>query len=123
MEKIFYLAQVFDALRLIGTILLAISATALLILFTAFCDDTNLQDNEEDRNFCKVSFIGLVIGFLVVCFVPSKETYLLMVGGRAVDSAIEQNPSVKELPGNTLQLLNEYIISKTEDVRSKGGEE
>jgi hypothetical protein len=123
MEKIFYLAQIFGALRSIGTILLVISAIALLILFTAFCDNTNCQDNEEYRNFCKMAFISLIIGFLAVCFVPSKETYLLMVGGRVVDSAIEQNPSVKELPGNTLQLLNEYIISKTEDVRSKGGEE
>ena len=119
MEKIFYLAQVFDALHITGTILMVISIVALVIVFSATCDDPSCQDNKENKKFCKWVFAGLIIGFLAVCFVPSKETYLFMVGGKVVDSAIEQNPSVKDLPGNTLQLLNEYIVSKTEGIRNK----
>lgn len=119
MEKIFYLAQVFDALHFIGIILLIISIIALLIVLSAICDDPNCKESTDYRKFCTCTIIGLIIGFLATCFVPSKETYLFMVGGKVVDSAIKQNPSVKDLPGNTLQLLNEYIVSKTEGIRNK----
>ena len=42
-----------------------------------------------------------------------------MVGGKAVDSIVEKNPEVKELPENTLNLLNEYIKAETEKVKAK----
>lgn len=125
MEKIFYLAQVFGVLNTIGHIVLVISVVALFIegcLVIAAEDDDErkkTQTIKDCKRACKKSSIFLALGFLLTCFVPSKETYLFMVGGKVVDSAIEQNPSVKDLPGNTLQLLNEYIVSKTEGICNK----
>lgn len=122
MEKIFYLAQVFGTLNTIGRIILCISM-AVFFVTAALSADFSIENNKEGlkraKAVCKVAFIFLALSLSLASFVPSKETYLLMVGGKVVDSVIEQNPSVKDLPGNTLQLLNEYIVSKTEGIRNK----
>lgn len=125
MEKIFYLAQVFGVLNTIGHVFFVVSVVLLVLLVFAICtlDVCNEKQQAENIKYAKKAYkiaaIFLALGFLLTCFVPSKETYLFMVGGKVVDSAIEQNPSVKDLPGNTLQLLNEYIVSKTEGIRNK----
>ena len=122
MEKIFYLAQVFGTLNAVGHVVFILFT--LIFCITACVYFGFRADDDEDgantaKSASKVSFVAVIIGLLLTCFVPSKETYLFMVGGKVVDSAIEQNPSVKDLPGNTLQLLNEYIVSKTEGIRNK----
>lgn len=63
-----------------------------------------------------VLFFGFV-ALLITVFTPTKQTYLFMCGGAAVDSIVEDNPEVKELPGNTLNLLNEYIKLETEKIK------
>jgi hypothetical protein len=40
-----------------------------------------------------------------------------MSGGRAIDNAINASPEIKELPENTLMLLNEYIKTATENIK------
>ena len=42
-----------------------------------------------------------------------------MVGGSAVDKVVENNPEIKEIPGNTIDLLNEYIKAQTENIKAK----
>ena len=42
-----------------------------------------------------------------------------MMGGRVVDQAITENPDIKQIPANTLDLLNEYIKLETEKVRER----
>lgn len=36
-----------------------------------------------------------------------------------LDNVIEKNPDIEELPANTLNLLNEYIKAKTDDLKEK----
>lgn len=40
-----------------------------------------------------------------------------MMGGKVVDTTIENNPEIKELPGNTINLLNEFIEAETDKIR------
>lgn len=121
MEKIFYLAQVFNGLNIVSNILLillGITAIGMTIYCCSECD----PEYEPDKRFFKVTrrlWVGLAIAILGVIFVPSKQTYLFMVGGRVVDKTIENNPQIKDIPGNTLDLLNEYIKTSTEKLREK----
>ena len=79
----------------------------------------HIDFNDEVKKAAKVlkaAIAPLIIGLLLTTSVPSKQTYLFMVGGRVVDSAVDSNPEIKELPANTLNLLNEYIKQKTDDL-------
>ncbi len=66
----------------------------------------------------KVTLVA-VLSVLAAIFVPSKKTYLFMVGGRYIDSVISENPEIQELPKNTIELLNEYIKAETEELREE----
>ena len=112
MEKIFYLAQVFGALNVIAKV--GVSVFGIVAVFTTighFCSkgEEDFKSAENFRQVSRVSWIVFVISFLLLTFVPSKQTFLLMVGGAAVDALVEDHPQVKELPGNTLEMFNEYI--------------
>lgn len=121
MEKIFYFAQVFNSLHYIATVLIVITIAAILI--TLIKIDCDFSFDEEDLKYFKktVQYIAITftIGILGVTFCPTKRTYLFMIGGRVVDELVENNPTIKEIPGNTIDLLNEYIKLETEKIRNK----
>ena len=124
MENLFYLAQIFGALGTISRIVLAISGMALFVsgIIYLVADEENDYSPEDRPNAKKVFKRTLpiaIVSLLFVVFVPTKKTFLFMVGGHAVDKAIERNPEVKDIPGNTLELLNEYIKSETKELREK----
>lgn len=122
MEKLFYLAQILGGLNTVFKILLVCSFillfTALISWGIASCD---LDEGMEkcSKKLIKPALIGIIVGALLNIFVPSKETFLFMVGGKVVDSAIANKPEIKELPENTLNLLNEYIKTATEQLKTK----
>lgn len=121
MELIFYLAHVFSCLHTIAIVMLALSVIVLVfsgILSIVACPENDYRpgtDEKAKRVFKKTLPIAIA-GLLITTFIPSRETYLFMIGGRVVDSAVSGSPEVKELPANTLNLLNEYIKQKTEDL-------
>ena len=122
MEKIFYLAQILGGLNTFSTVLLICSfillITTLIAWAIGFCEcDSDLTN--ASKKLIKPAVIGIIVGALLNIFVPSKETFLFMVGGKVVDSAISNNPEIKELPENTLNLLNEYIKTATEQLKTK----
>lgn len=130
MEKLFYLAQVIGGIHtLFGVVLSVGCVLAIVVSINAIADadeyDTGPKyEKEEHLISYKVTkkwayrlWFIVLISALVTIFVPSKRTYLFMVGGQVVDKAIEQKPEVKELPGNTLELLNEYIKTSTENLK------
>lgn len=122
MEKIFYLAQILGGLNTVSIVLLVCSfillITTLIVWAIGFCEcDSDLTN--ASKKLIKPAVIGIIVGALLNIFVPSKETFLFMVGGKVVDSAIANKPEIKELPENTLNLLNEYIKTATEKLKTK----
>ena len=130
MEKLFYLAQVIGGIHtLFGVILGVGCAIAIIVSIDAIVEadeyDTGPKCEKEEhlishkvrKKWAYRLWFMVLISALVTIFVPSKRTYLFMVGGQVVDKAIEQKPEVKELPGNTLELLNEYIKTSTENLK------
>ena len=122
MDRIFYLAQIFDGLNTLFIILL-IAATSVGIagLITSLFAIAEEQDKfaEIGLKISKWSGILAVIFALGLIFIPTKQTYLFMVGGRVIEQIVDDNPEIKELPGNTIELLNEYIKEETEEIRAK----
>lgn len=128
MGNIFYLAQVFDELSHCCALFFIIAIIALIIsiIYYHISADFRNRDSEyteqEHINSGKAvkCLIPVVIIFaLGIIFIPTKKTYLFMVGGKTIDNVIEKNPDIEELPANTLNLLNEYIKAKTEDIKEK----
>lgn len=120
MEKLFYLAQVFDGLNIVGTIFLFLSVIALTIVIIYKLVEFDPDDEEWEmltKWSHKFAWI-LVISIMIEIFVPTKRTYLFMICGKAVDTLVDQT-NIEEIPGNTINLLNEYIKAETENVKNK----
>lgn len=127
MERIFYLAQVVQGVYALMCVAFGLCLGLFIVFGIIGCNCKYEDDDlEAARNWWKwmrraalVAFIGC----LGMIFIPTKQTYLFMVGGKVVDEAVASNPQVKELPGNTLDLLNEYIKMETNKVREKSQKE
>lgn len=123
MERIFYLGQVVQGINALMCVAFGVGL-ALVVITGAIGLNLYYEDDDEVaakrlwswmRRFIVISFIGC----LGMIFIPSKQTFMFMVGGKVVDNAIQDKPEIKELPSNTLDLLNEYIKAETEKVREK----
>ena len=120
MEKIFYLAQVFNGLNTLGIVFTVMAAVALCVCiplkytcYDAECEEWNLLSKWIRR-----CWWILLVSCLLIIFVPERKTFLFMVGGKAVDELVEHT-DIEEVPGNTVNLLNEYIKAETEKVRER----
>ena len=127
MEKIFYYASVFETFRIIAGLILAIGLIAFIGFFIYAIDEyVHYGKNEDLSFFIKADALCLLIvlfSSLIVVFIPSRETYLLMKGGKVVDTAINNNEDLKNIPENTLNLLNEYIKTVTEELSEENNEQ
>ena len=122
MEKIFYFAQVCNGLSNLSIILLIVCGITLLISSVFYFSAKGTRDEDAEKisgRICKISAPIVIIAALMVIFVPNKQTFLFMAGGHVVDSIVDDHPEVKEIPGNTLDLLNEYIKTATADLKQK----
>lgn len=119
MEKIFYLAQIFGGLNAIAILGIIISVITILV-FTIWFSSAGLYDKEanahwgreEDYKFgvkwIKRCTIALTVFIVTAIFVPSKKTYLFMVGTHALEE-IATNERVQATAGKTLDLLDQYL--------------
>lgn len=119
MGNIFYWAQVLEALDILVWVILVGILIVLLIMFLVYAFDPPYD--EEDKNKIKTWMIrciktSLVLA-LIITFVPTKRTFLLNTGAHAVERMYNNNEQLQELPENTLNLLNEYIKTITEELK------
>lgn len=121
MEKIFYLAQLFGAINTISAVLIGISLFALLCLVIWYFSEGYYDPadyEEDDAKVCKkwirTSLIVTIIATLISTFAPSKQTYLFMVGGHALEE-IANNEKVQERASHTIDLLDQYLENKVKD--------
>ena len=133
MEKLFYFAKVCGGLNTIGIAFMVIAAIVLCVLipckyvtkYEYSYGGTN--DTKEDKvnsfsRWIRRAWWVLSIGIVLTIFVPDKKTFLFMVGGKAVDTLVDKT-SIEEIPGNTINLLNEYIKAETEGIRQRNNDE
>ena len=121
MEKIFYLASVFEGLNIIGVVVLVISILTTVVGLICYLSERDYFGQEEYELFKKIktfSITSLIVSALILIFVPSKETYYFMVGGKAIEE-VAKNERVQETAGQTLDLLQEYLQAETEKIREK----
>ena len=124
MEKIFYLAQVFNGLNTLGIVFLVVFTLALVVCMPLKYSmyDENDKEWEILSTWIKRSWWMVAISSMLVIFVPEKKTFLFMVGGKAVDELVDHT-DIEEVPGNTVNLLNEYIKAETEKVKERNNKE
>ena len=125
MENIFYFSQVFGVLNtilIIGFVLTTAVAVIALIAHTMNRCDDSMSEAETCMKWFKRSMIVAFLFALPMTFIPSKQTYLFMAGGKVVDDIVKNNPEVKDIPNNTLNLLNEYIKAETIKIRMANGD-
>ena len=121
MEKIFYLAQILGAINTISAVLIGISLFALLILVIWYFNEGYYDPadyEKDDAKVCKkwirTSLIVAIIATLISTFTPSKQTYLFMVGGHALEE-IANNEKVQERASKTIDLLDQYLENKVKE--------
>ena len=76
----------------------------------------------DKRIFKLISKYATIFGIIFILsaiILPSKETYLLMMGGKVVDLTIENNPQLKEVPEKTINLLNTWIEEETKNIKKE----
>lgn len=124
MEKIFYLAQVFNGLNTLGIVFLVVFTLALVVCMPLKYSmyDENDKEWEILSTWIKRSWWMVAISSMLVIFVPEKKTFLFMVGGKAVDELVDHT-DIEEVPNNTINLLNEYIKAETEKVKERNNKE
>ena len=121
MEKIFYFAQVFGALNTIATAAVIVAGFAMVALAIVYIcsgfynpDEDEVDDARNCKKALKTSVIICAVSVLVATFVPSKQTYLFMVGGNALEE-IAKNEKVQERAGKTIDLLDQYLEKKLDN--------
>lgn len=121
MEKIFYLAQILGALNTLAVALIVISIVALSVFAVWYFSDGlyDPSDYEQDeartcKKWLKTSIATIIVATLVTIFVPSKQTYLFMVGGHALEE-IAKNERVQERASHTIDLLDQYLENKVKE--------
>ena len=122
MGKIFYLAELFNDLEGLSFAFIILGCIAIIILSAAaYTDDLftpYLYDGKEEskrleklakfKKRIKGIFVGILISGLAIIIVPDRRTYLLMVGGNAVEE-VAKNERVQEVAGKTLDLIEQYL--------------
>lgn len=122
MERMFYLAELIgnlDKLCIAIAILFSIAMTVGWIgrVISSCCSDYTEDDKKAFKQVSKYSTIFGIVFILAALILPSKNTYLLMMGGKVVDMTIENNPQLKEIPGKTIDLLNAWIEEETRNIK------
>lgn len=125
MEKIFYIAQLLGAINTITVIIIALSVLTLVFLAIWYfwgelydASDYNEEEVTTCKKWVKRTLIIAIVATLVSTFVPSKQTYLFMVGGNALEE-IAKNEKVQERASKTIDLLDQYLEKKVKDTDSE----
>lgn len=129
MEKIFYLASIFEGLKALVTVLEILGGVVIVVLgFMYFQAKVNNNCTKEDdklmKKILRPTIIIVVVSVLVDIFVPGRKTYLLMSAGKVVDKVAKDDPNVKDIPKNTIQLLDSFLQSELQKLEdNKNNEE
>lgn len=118
----FYIAELVGKLNKICALLAILFSIAMAIgwigrVISTVGEDYTEGDKKAFKQVSKYSTIFGIIFILAALILPSKNTYLLMMGGKVVDMTIENNPQLKKIPEKTLDLLNAWIEEETRNIK------
>lgn len=128
MEKVFYLANVLGGLEVVLVTFFIVSLIIFAVWIAFYLAEyfDYSPDEDELKRYGKgvlLFFIVSIILSLATVFIPNKETYLLMQGSKAVEQMYNKSETLQELPKNTVNLLNEYVKTLTEELKEAQEEE
>lgn len=118
----FYLAELIGNLKKVCIAIAILFSIAMAIgwigrVISSCCSDYSEDDKKAFKRVSIYSTIFGVVFILAAIIIPSKQTYLLMMGGKVVDMTIENNPQLKEIPGKTIDLLDAWIEEETRNIK------
>lgn len=119
MEKFFYLLQVFDGLNILAWVIFALSTFLLVFCIGTIITDYDDEDTALVKKGLKPCTIIVSVALLLAIFVPTRKTIILMAGGKVIDQTIQNNPKIKEIPSNTIDLVNEYLKKEIQGLQSE----
>lgn len=127
MERMFYISELVGSIDLFCTIAAALFGFATVAGWIGRAainaQNNNYSNYAEEKKVWKMvskwATILLIIFTITATIIPSKKTYLLMMGGKVVDMTVENNPQLKEIPGKTIDLLNAWIEEETKSLVEK----
>lgn len=117
MEKVFYIADLLDKLQPLLTILGVGGLVFFVFVFLWAKCGVGCDTDKECKSALRGSFVLLAIGVIAMSLhiaLPSKRTYLFMQIGSIVDTAVENNPNLKQIPENAMIIFNKYIEDELE---------
>ena len=128
MEKIFYLANVFEGINLLATILMIVGCIVCVVFGIMYIsarinNEVTKDDDKYMKALMKPTLIITVISILCVVFVPGRKTYLLMSAGKIVDKVAANDPKVRDIPKNTIELLGSFLQSELQKLEEDRAEE
>ena len=128
MEKIFYIAHILDTLNTFLIIFWVVAMLAFAVFFVEMIIeyDSYGKNSDDFKLYQKGTLWSLLAGIILGCgtiVTPDKDTYLLMMGGRVVDYTVNHNPEIKEIPENTISLVNEYLKTVTNELKGEHSDE
>lgn len=124
----FYLSELFGSIDVFCTIAAVLFGIATVVGWIGRANinavnKNRYNDYEEEkdvwRKVSKWATTCLIVFVILATIIPTKKTYLLMMGGKVVDMTIENNPKLKEMPGKTIDLLNSWIEEETRNLKKK----
>lgn len=121
----FYLAELIGNFKSVCTAFAIVFSLASIVgwIGRAITCAVPSEYDETDRKIFKLlsryATIFGVVFIMSAVVLPSKKTYLLMMGGRIVDLTIDNNPEIKHIPEKTIDLLNAWIEEETEELKNK----
>ena len=113
MEKFFYFYYLIGALN--NLLAIFIVACILMIIGLIAWEYETFDNEKRARKAINKVFISGIIAAVLLVFIPSKKTFLLMSGAKVVDTFIENNGEVKEIPAKTINLINTYLDELLEE--------
>lgn len=128
MEKIFYLANVFEGINLLATILMIVGCIVCVVFGIMYIsarinNEVTKGDDKFMKALMKPTLIITVVSILCVVFVPGRKTYLLMSAGKIVDKVAANDPKVRDIPKNTIELLGSFLQSELQKLEEDKAEE
>lgn len=118
--KIFYLFSLADK---ISTTTLTLAIICTLIAFISFMiywasrmEDYKHEDLGISWGFLKMSWIPMLVFWLLWTFIPDRQDMTLIVAGGAVGQFIVNDENARALPADITRFLRKEILEATADI-------
>ena len=109
MSEIYWITRL-DYIQGIATASIIITGLFTLAALIIICDETE-ECLKRGRNILKFSIPSLLLGILLLSFVPNTKEAMLIYGIGSTIDYIKSNDKAKQLPDKCIDALTRYVDS------------